>query len=76
MTDAVEVLEAIAGFDERDGDATRAASRFIPRGGYRQCLKVDGLKGKRVGVLRKGFFEFAKDSVQNETYEQHLHSMR
>ena len=57
VADAVHVLDAIVGYDELDAVATRAASKYIPEGGYTQFLKIDGLKGKRIGVPN-GFFDF------------------
>ncbi|KAK9169614.1 hypothetical protein Syun_001754 [Stephania yunnanensis] len=39
VSDAVEVLDAIVGFDWKDAAATREASKFIPYGGYKQFLK-------------------------------------
>ncbi|CAL5086757.1 unnamed protein product [Urochloa decumbens] len=50
VSDAVRVLDAIVGYDKLDAEATGAASKYIPRGGYTQFLRVDGLKGKRIGV--------------------------
>lgn len=50
VADAVQVLDAIVGYDSRDAKATRAASKYIPPGGYVQFLKPDGLKGKRIGI--------------------------
>nr|XP_009630803.1 probable amidase At4g34880 [Nicotiana tomentosiformis] len=52
VSDAVYVLDSIVGFDIRDLEATRAAAKFIPAGGYKQFLNEDGLKGKRLGVVR------------------------
>ncbi|KAJ6813475.1 putative amidase [Iris pallida] len=75
VSDAVQVLEAIVGFDERDAEATREGSRYIPLGGYRQFLKKDGLKGKRLGVLRKVFLDSYDESIQ-KTFEEHFDTMR
>ncbi|CAL5052483.1 unnamed protein product [Urochloa decumbens] len=50
VSDAVHVLDAIVGYDKLDAEATGAASKYIPRGGYTQFLRVDGLRGKRIGV--------------------------
>ncbi|GFS29617.1 amidase family protein [Actinidia rufa] len=50
VADAVHVLDAIVGFDYNDAEATREAAKYIPRGGYTQFLKVDALKGKRIGI--------------------------
>ena len=76
MSDGVHVLEAIVGYDSRDADATLAASSYIPHGGYRQFLRLGGLKGKRLGILRKGFFEFPKGSIYQEVFEEHFNTMR
>jgi amidase len=53
VTDAALVLAAIQGADPRDS-ATRAAGARAP-GGYVDQLRPDGLKGARLGVVRKGF---------------------
>lgn len=50
MADAVHVLDAIVGYDALDAKATKAASKYIPAGGYVQFLRIDGLKGKRIGI--------------------------
>ncbi|URD91206.1 amidase C869.01-like [Musa troglodytarum] len=75
VSDAVQVLEAIVGFDQRDAVATKAASKYIPRGGYKQFLQVDGLRGKRIGILR-AFFSFPNGSVQQKVFEEHFNTMR
>ncbi|XP_072960404.1 probable amidase At4g34880 [Typha angustifolia] len=75
MSDAVQVLEAIAGYDPYDAEATRMASKYIPRGGYKQFLRADGLKGKRIGIL-KGFFAFPNGSAQQIAYQKHFDVMR
>uniref|UniRef100_M8BHF4 Putative amidase n=1 Tax=Aegilops tauschii TaxID=37682 RepID=M8BHF4_AEGTA len=75
LSDAVHVLDAIVGYDELDAAATRVASKFIPPGGYVQFLKKDGLRGKRVGVLR-GFFQSYAGTRRLRVYEQHLATMR
>ncbi|CAN1247769.1 Probable amidase At4g34880 [Linum perenne] len=51
VSDAVYVLDAIVGVDPRDYEATKEAAEFIPPGGYKQFLKKDGLRGKRLGIL-------------------------
>lgn len=75
VSDAVAVLDAIVGFDSRDAEATRTASSYIPQGGYAQFLKLDGIKGKRLGVVRNPFFTF-DDKVVAEAFEQHLRTLR
>ncbi|XP_020584088.1 LOW QUALITY PROTEIN: putative amidase C869.01 [Phalaenopsis equestris] len=72
VEDAVAVLEVIVGFDVFDAAATAAAAQFIPAGGYRRFLNAGGLKGKRIGILRRGFFDYAPESVENATFESHF----
>eukprot|EP00850_Spirogloea_muscicola_P019226 SM000186S04144 [mRNA] locus=s186:257471:260669:- [translate_table: standard] len=56
LTDSVMVLDVIAGgFDPLDPQTTRCVG-LTPKGGYTQFLKADGLKGKRLGVLKNYFF--------------------
>ncbi|XP_049353921.1 probable amidase At4g34880 [Solanum verrucosum] len=71
VTDAVEVLDVIVGFDRDDFPATKKASIYIPHGGYRQFLKADGLRYKRLGIS-KDFF----GSNDIKTYQQHFNTLR
>ncbi|KAA8545210.1 hypothetical protein F0562_019901 [Nyssa sinensis] len=75
VSDAVFVLDAIAGFDYNDPKATRKASKYIPPGGYAQFLKVDGLKGKRLGIIREPFFSFVDEAVL-PVFEHHFQTLR
>lgn len=50
VSDSVHVLDAIVGYDPLD-EATKTASKHIPKGGYKQFLRANGLKGKRLGVI-------------------------
>ncbi|CAL5033423.1 unnamed protein product [Urochloa decumbens] len=75
VADAVHVLDAIVGYDELDAVATRAGTKYIPEGGYTQFLKIDGLKGKRIGVPN-GFFDFEDGTVRQMVYQQHLNTLR
>ncbi|XP_072960221.1 probable amidase At4g34880 [Typha angustifolia] len=75
VSDAVHVLDAIVGYDPQDAEATLAASKYIPQGGYKQFLNIEGLKGKRLGIL-KGFFENQRKSVQYKVFEKHFSTMR
>ncbi|KAA8545213.1 hypothetical protein F0562_019997 [Nyssa sinensis] len=75
VSDAVFVLDAIAGFDYNDPKATREASKYIPPGGYAQFLKVDGLKGKRLGIIREPFFSFVDEAVL-PVFEHHFQTLR
>ncbi|KAG0493640.1 hypothetical protein HPP92_004634 [Vanilla planifolia] len=77
VADAVAVLDVVSGFDPLDAEATRAAEKFIPPGGFQKFLKSDGLKGKRVGVIRRPFFEdISKGSIQAKTFQAHLRTMK
>ncbi|KAF8700787.1 hypothetical protein HU200_034144 [Digitaria exilis] len=73
VSDAVHVLDAIVGYDELDAQATGAASKYIPHGGYTQFLKVDGLRGKRIGLSYVLFQGFDNDHLA--VYEKHLNTM-
>nr|CAN80903.1 hypothetical protein VITISV_016632 [Vitis vinifera] len=72
VLDAVYVLDAIVGFDPRDCEATKEASKFIPVGGYKQFLNKDGLARKRLGVVRNPFSGFYKGSTAISAFEAHL----
>ncbi|XP_008457662.2 probable amidase At4g34880 isoform X2 [Cucumis melo] len=61
VADAAYVLDAIAGADRYD-NSTIEASKYIPRGGYGQFLRAEGLKGKRIGIVRK-LYDFGHDDV-------------
>lgn len=75
VADAVHVLDAIVGYDALDAEATMAASQYIPKGGYKQFLKIDGLCGKRIGIPN-GFFHFETQTVMTTVYKQHIETMR
>ncbi|CAH2076759.1 unnamed protein product [Thlaspi arvense] len=64
VSDAVHLLDAIVGYDPLD-EATKAASEFIPEGGYRQFLKPNGLKGKRLGIV-----------MEHSHLDQHIKTLR
>ncbi|KAI7748901.1 hypothetical protein M8C21_006314, partial [Ambrosia artemisiifolia] len=77
VADAVYVLDAIVGFDMYDAVATRKASMYIPKGGYLKHLKVDGLKGKRLGIMRAyPYFGFANDTKTLNKFEKHFDILR
>ncbi|PSS29501.1 Amidase [Actinidia chinensis var. chinensis] len=75
VSDAVYVLDAIVGFDRYDAVATRKASKYIPRGGYVQFLKADGLRGKRLGIPHEPFFSF-NGSGLSQVFEPSFHALR
>ncbi|GMH13541.1 hypothetical protein Nepgr_015382 [Nepenthes gracilis] len=76
VSDAVFVLDAIVGFDPRDGEATKRSSGLIPDGGYKQFLNADGLRGKRLGVVRHPFVTALHGSIVAQAFEHHLHALR
>ncbi|CDP18700.1 unnamed protein product [Coffea canephora] len=76
VSDAVYVLDAIVGFDPDDAVATKKASKYIPRGGYLQFLKSNGLKGKRLGIPRYTFVGFSNSSEELKAFEPHFHILR
>lgn len=77
VSDAVHVLDVIVGFDPRDSQATEAAAKFIPPGGYKQFLKIQGLKGKKLGVVRNPFFDaYNGSSTVISIFEHHLSVLR
>ncbi|KAG2705931.1 hypothetical protein I3760_05G080200 [Carya illinoinensis] len=74
VSDAVYVLDVIAGIDYND-KATIETSRYIPKGGYAQFLKADGLRGKRLGIVINPFYL----GISNDTIaiiEKHLNTLR
>uniref|UniRef100_A0A1S4C486 Amidase C869.01 n=1 Tax=Nicotiana tabacum TaxID=4097 RepID=A0A1S4C486_TOBAC len=76
VSDAVYVLDSIVGFDIRDLEATRAAAKFIPAGGYKQFLNEDGLKGKRLGVVRHPFLALSDVYQADAVLTGHLKTLR
>lgn len=74
VSDAARVLETIAGIDTYDKE-TFETSKYIPKGGYVQFLKKDGLRGKRLGVMRS-FYNFGDDTFLHETFELHFKTLR
>lgn len=75
VSDAVDVLDAIVGYDYND-QATREASKYIPHGGYKQFLQRYGLKGKRLGIVRNPFFTSGGGYLQLQSFEKHFKTLR
>ncbi|CAO2837097.1 unnamed protein product [Amaranthus hypochondriacus] len=77
VEDATYVLDAIVGYDPYDSKATSNAIKYIPQGGYAQFLKLDGLNGKRLGIVRSPFFDniigFPEKSF---AFKQHFETLR
>ena len=59
MTDLAKTLDVIAGVDPADPATQGAQGHVAPS--YAACLKADGAKGKRIGVLRQAFPPGASD---------------
>ncbi|CAN0878863.1 Probable amidase At4g34880 [Linum grandiflorum] len=75
VSDAVHVLDAIVGLDEND-PATREASKYIPRDGYKQFLRnPNRLKGLRVGVVRNPFLSNVGE-YERQVFESHLKTLK
>ncbi|KAB1207594.1 hypothetical protein CJ030_MR7G022896 [Morella rubra] len=70
VSDAVYVLDEIVGLDYCD-KATIKASLYIPRGGYKQFPKANGLRGKRQeGAVLVDNVEIANiEVILNQTLE-------
>lgn len=75
VSDAVYVLDTIVGFDPRDHEATKAATKFIPVAGYKQFLNKEGLRGKRLGVVRNPFVNLSCRSNAVPILESHLRTL-
>ncbi|KAK8582465.1 hypothetical protein V6N13_069242 [Hibiscus sabdariffa] len=75
VSDAVYVLDAIAGFDSND-EATRHPSYYIPPGGYKRFLNPYGLQGKRLGIVRDPFFKNVEGLGLGQTFENHFQTLR
>ncbi|KAK9165171.1 hypothetical protein Scep_000362 [Stephania cephalantha] len=80
VADAVTLLDVIVGYDPRDSVATKAAAQYIPRGGYKQFLNKDGLKGKKLGNLWStfeivGIWDPDTSPVPG-IYKKHIETMR
>lgn len=76
VSDVVYVLDTLVGFDPRDPEATKEAAKFIPPGGYKQFLNKNGLKGKRVEVVRNPFLPLFNWSSTVQVFETHLQTFR
>ncbi|KAK7258042.1 hypothetical protein RIF29_32437 [Crotalaria pallida] len=75
VSDAVYILDVIAGIDYND-PATTTWSKYIPQGGFKQYLNPDGLKGKRLGIVRNPFFGLLGDSQVTQAFEKHFQTLR
>jgi amidase len=65
VTDAVILLGALVGVDPRDGATNASQGKALTD--YRKFLDPNGLKGARLGIVRKSFsFNDATDKLMNE----------
>jgi len=75
MADAVRVLDVIAGPDPADPVTAESRGR-VPREGYAAHLRADGLRGKRIGVVRQLSNTPTTDSAVLARFEEALRAMR
>lgn len=68
MSDAAAILGALTGVDPEDSATAASRGNFLTD--YTPFLKLDGLKGARIGVLRKSFgFNVKVDKVMEASLE-------
>jgi Asp-tRNA(Asn)/Glu-tRNA(Gln) amidotransferase A subunit family amidase len=75
LADAVRVLDVIAGPDPADPVTAESRGR-VPTGGYAAHLRRDGLRGKRIGVVRQLSNTATTDSGVLARFEGALRTMR
>ncbi|XP_010526904.1 PREDICTED: putative amidase C869.01 [Tarenaya hassleriana] len=75
VSDAVHLLDVIVGEDDMD-KATKKASKHIPEGGYKSFLDPYGLRGKRLGIVRKPFLHSSSDAILVEALDRHVETLR
>jgi len=69
VTDAAILLGALAGIDPRDGATAESQGKASPD--YTQILDPNGLRGARIGVVRKLFgFHDGVDRLMNSAMEE------
>ncbi len=73
VADAVKVLEVIRGFDGDDGSTAWSIGRVT--GALGDSLKLDGLKAKRIGILKSFFGTQALHVETNAAVERALKVM-
>lgn len=62
VEDAAILLSVMKGIDEKDPVTYTSSSKEI---NYTDYLKVNGLKGKRIGVTRKPYFDYVEKEKQD-----------
>ncbi len=74
VEDAVKLLDVISGYDPKDSLTAKAPKKRT--GSYVQYLKKDGLKKKRIGVLRSFFGKEKVHEEVNELISERLEDIR
>jgi amidase len=74
VADVVAMLDVVAGVDPADAATANAQGR-IPSS-YKAFLKVDGMRGKRIGVLRQAFSSDASDAAVTALVDQAVKDLR
>lgn len=69
--DAVRTLDVIAGYDENDEETAWCVGQ--KKGSYIDYLNADGLKGKRIGILKS---LFGKEKVNESTNDVIRHALQ
>ena len=75
VADAVAVLDVIAGPDPAD-TVTLASRGRMPEGGYSAFLRADGMRGKRIGVVRQLSNSPTTDPEVVQRFEEALEALR
>jgi len=74
VTDAAVMLDVLAGYDPADIETAWSVGH-IPKS-YTDSLKEDGLKGKRLGVLKTLFGSEAKHQEVNQVMERAIEDLK
>jgi amidase len=74
VADVVAMLDVIAGVDPADPATANAEGRIPPS--YKAFLKADGMRGKRIGVLRQAFPSEASDDAVTTLVDQAVKDLR
>lgn len=75
VADAASLLDALATGPDPADPLTRYGAGKVPKGGYRQFLQKDGLRGGRIGVLRT-LSERHPDAQVHALFEQAVADLR
>ena len=74
VADVAALLDVIAGVDPADPATANAEGRIPPS--YKAFLKADGMRGKRIGVLRQAFPSDASDAAVTALLDQAVKGLR